>query len=376
MSFNTYCPRPQYLEASYQGLPYWVQGDTLTINKGSARAEFPFRDTPASIDTGNKAYDYNQRGIITGDIIALAAAFREVSKLPQPHIIASPIYGLMRVGITKVEITSENVSRGGEASISIEAFEWGSLPDNGIDDFFPALANVVSLLPVLFSSRYSPLKVPIWRQNSINEVVKVLNFQINNTLAFQGSPPIQNNATPWYLSSNAVYNTLIKPILSIDIVNSKSPVACEELIKFTGVSVSSSPAQSTLDACYQTARLAVLTKYAQVIIAQDFLTGSHVLKARDAFLRALEPEMNAIYKRGDIATYKILNAFKRAFLNKILSILKTKKPVITQEFFAVTNSIKIAHEVYGDATRFKEIEMLNNHLRPTQMIGIVQVFAY
>lgn len=380
MAFKDCANDPGYLPAAFQGLTFYVESGKLTINPGSATAEFPYRAQPASIDTAKKADDYSLEGWITGpDLKAKILAFRAAALLPQPYVLIHPTFGPLIAGAKTIKFEEEYIKEYGLCKFSFEGFEWGSLPDSGLDFggglFFAAVSGLISIAASAFASRYKPLNVPSYAREPVRLSYDRIVTNVHQSTASAGLPTsIMPTYTDWRDAQTA-WPAISQPLIDFDVITSAGYKAMKDLVKKLGVSIPKGPAQEPLDALHQSPRLLALIALGNAALAQNYLTPGEVWDAMQSVIVPLEAERRAASVRGDYDMVKAIETYRRSFSTMMTKELSTKPPIVTQLFPNVTNSMFVAHELYGDASRYTEIERLNPNLLPSQMTGNLYALA-
>lgn len=380
MAFKDCGNDPGYLPAAFQGLTFYVESAQLTVNPGSATAEFPYRAAPASIDTAKKADEYSLSGWITGpDIKAKVLAFRAAALLPQPYVLIHPTMGPLIAGGKTIKFDEDYIKESGVCKFSFEGFEWGSLPDSGFNFggglFFAAVSGLISIAASAFMSRYRPLSVVPYAREPVRLAYDRIIANVHQATASAGLPTsIVPTVTSWR-DAAAAWPAISEPLIDFDVVTSAGYKAMKQLVKNLGVSIPIGPAQEPLDALHQSPRLLALIAMGNAALAQDYLTPGEVWDAQQSVIVPLEAERRAASMRGDYDMVKAIEEYRRSFTTMMTQELSSKAPIVTHLFPQVTNSIFVAHELYGDASRYGEIERLNPHLLPSKMIGNLYALA-
>lgn len=368
---------PNYLEATFNGLPCYIQSDTLSVNPGSAKAEFIYVNKPASADTSKNADEYSFEAYLTGeDIIGQANAWRAVASGPQPFTIVHPVFGVLIAGGTTIKFENDYVSESDVIKVSFDGFEWGEMPSSGfgLGAIFSAVESLIDFAATSFADRYSFQGVPVWQLPRIEAAYNGALQSILTGLSATGEPLAVPRQGLWQDDSNA-WSGLSGNLLEVSSLSASTAKAMKHLVADLGVSVHPGPTQSAIDAIYHSTRLLAIIALGNATMAQTYLSPGQVIDARDAVAMPLLAEFRAATIRGDTGMMKAIDDYRRAFINEMTAVLSTKPPLVIYKFPQTTSSIKVAHEVYGDATRFKEIEALNPQMSPLLMRGDVYALA-
>ncbi|MGE3645445.1 MAG: DNA circularization N-terminal domain-containing protein [Beijerinckiaceae bacterium] len=369
MSFKVCIDGADYLPASFQGIPFYIKTAGLTVKPGTARSEFIYRDKPASIDTAKRAEEYSFEGLIIGeDFMARAAAFRAAAAGQQPFQIVHPTFGNLTAGGESIKFADDYISEARCVTVSFDGFEWGELPGQGSGGgMYSAMVGLMAVAASAFTSRYNVAAAPVWVHPQIQQAFEFAHAAVGRAMAASGNP-IPASRIAWF-DTAAAWDALSSPLLGLEDVSEATKVSMGRLVDELAVTLPVSPAQTVLDAIYHSVRLLSLMALGNASMAAAYLTPGQVLDAREKVRNALNAELRVASNRGDVDTANSIAAYRREFVAEMTKILQSKPPLTSYVFPETVSSMYVAHVVYGDASRFPEVEALNAHLSPLLMQG-------
>jgi prophage DNA circulation protein len=122
--------------ASFRGIPFAVDGTSLSFGRRQARHEYPQRDIPYIEDMGRKAREYRIEAIIIGaDYMSGRDRLIKAIEEAGPGQLVHPYHGTMQVTAAPDVQLTESTREGGMARFSITFIEAGQqdLPDASTD---------------------------------------------------------------------------------------------------------------------------------------------------------------------------------------------------------------------------------------------------
>ncbi len=120
--------RDELRSASFRGVPFHVEGGTLTFGRRLAVHEYPQREKPYVEDLGKKARQYQLEAFVIGsDYMSKRDALIAALETPGAGQLIHPYYGSVVVTVTGDITVSETTDRGGMARISTTFIEAGEL---------------------------------------------------------------------------------------------------------------------------------------------------------------------------------------------------------------------------------------------------------
>ena len=120
--------RDELRSASFRGVPFQVEGGTLTFGRRLAVHEYPQREKPYVEDLGKKAREYRLDAFVIGpDYMDKRDALIAALETPGAGQLVHPYFGSVVVTVTGDITVTEMTDRGGMAQISTTFIEAGEL---------------------------------------------------------------------------------------------------------------------------------------------------------------------------------------------------------------------------------------------------------
>lgn len=111
--------RDQLQAASFRGIPFLVDGDTLSGGRRGPTHEYPYKDKPYNEDMGHKAREYKVSAYVIGDdYFGKRNALINALETRGPGTLIHPQYGMQTVALKSYSIQHSN-DRGREAKFDL-----------------------------------------------------------------------------------------------------------------------------------------------------------------------------------------------------------------------------------------------------------------
>src|SRR5262245_9255525 len=102
------CALPQYLQASFKGVPFNVESSDDEFGRRGDLYEYPLSEQTAYKDLGRKARKFKVEGyLIGGNQVAQTAAIAAVAESPEPGMLVHPMYGAQLVACVTLTTKAE-----------------------------------------------------------------------------------------------------------------------------------------------------------------------------------------------------------------------------------------------------------------------------
>jgi prophage DNA circulation protein len=367
------CPSPEYLEFSYQGLTLWLHSGDLTVNKAAAQSEIYGRNTPITTDTSNKAETFSFTGILSGqDVLLQENALRLAASMPMPHLIVHPSFGLISANIHSVKFSTDYKGSLGITTVTIDGSDWGNDISCGFDLLNIALDGLIAAIAVSFFQRYVFDGVPAWRKTQLQQFSNNIESVVNSGVSdYQGYYVKDGN---WSYIAQSTFDNTIKVIQELPVDEGRVN-GLKSIISKLQVPIYESPLVNLQDAIVQCTRLTAIIKLISIVKDKKYLTANHAFQDKTFILDALRAEIRAGSNSGSQELIKAAYELEKAYIADYNTKNRNLAPIITRNFPEINNSISIAHQLYGNGARFKEIEELNPHLTPLFMQGVIYAAA-
>ncbi|MDD2005615.1 DNA circularization protein [Pseudomonas putida] len=171
-------------EASFRGVPFWVDSDSVPVGRRTQLHEYPKRDQPMVEDMGRQTREYRFEGfIVGGDFIAQRDNLLKALDKPGPGELVHPWFGRLSVTAGKCEI-SHSRSELGMVRFNLSFID-GMLtfPVQRVNTRRQLVAHVPSLLERI-KARFDAVMAKVdWARQQVNKVRRAISsayaFAIN-----------------------------------------------------------------------------------------------------------------------------------------------------------------------------------------------------
>lgn len=356
------CINPEYLPASFKGVPFEAVTSEDEFGRRGNEYEYPLADKTSFKDLGRKIRRYNVEGrIVSGNHAAITAAIVAVAESEGPGLLMHPVYGPVQVSCLSLKtgfeykdkkrytkLTFEFV----EASDSLAPFSFGGAISGLLSVVMLAVTasarNVtwanspsVSQASLAVSSALAQLVRPAVDEDSFDVVDRLLrgtkSLLAYTTFSGTLEPIVEGTAQVRILHEDA--QTRLRAF------NTK---VVEEVIKY--------PAIESLGV---SSRLALVGDFALITAQKTYPTIRDAVTDLDFVMKIYdEEELIASQKSDDILVNAISSA--RAVSSSVILSRNIQLPgVTTFDARGQWPSLVAAHNIYGDGTRFEELENYN-----------------
>lgn len=171
-------------EASFRGVPFWVDSDSVPVGRRTQLHEYPKRDEPMVEDMGRQTREYRFEGFVAGsDFIAQRDRLEAALDIPGEGELVHPWYGRLMVTAGKCEVSHAR-SELGMARFTL-TFIAGMLtfPVQRVNTRRQLAAHVPSLLERI-KARFDAVMAKVdWARQQVNKVRRAISsayaFAIN-----------------------------------------------------------------------------------------------------------------------------------------------------------------------------------------------------
>ncbi|POG01136.1 hypothetical protein BGP84_00535 [Pseudomonas putida] len=171
-------------EASFRGVPFWVDSDSVPVGRRTQLHEYPKRDQPMVEDMGRQTREYKFEGFIVGsDFIAQRDNLLKALDTPGPGELIHPWFGRLSVTAGKCEI-SHSRNELGMVRFNLSFID-GMLtfPVQRVNTRRQLVAHVPSLLERI-KARFDAVMAKVnWARQQVNKVRRAISsayaFAIN-----------------------------------------------------------------------------------------------------------------------------------------------------------------------------------------------------
>jgi prophage DNA circulation protein len=124
----------QLYPASWNGVPFFTEGNDTDIGRRNVEHTYPFRDIPWQEDIGRKSRKYNLIGFIVGDdVISQRDLMQTAAEIAGPGTLVHPTYGTLTLSILSCQFRAHK-SHGRVIEINFQFGESGAkiYPSQGV----------------------------------------------------------------------------------------------------------------------------------------------------------------------------------------------------------------------------------------------------
>ncbi|EKT4478777.1 DNA circularization N-terminal domain-containing protein [Pseudomonas putida] len=171
-------------EASFRGVPFWVDSDSVPVGRRTQLHEYPKRDQPMVEDMGRQTREYKFEGFVAGgDFIAQRDRLLEALDKPGPGELVHPWFGRLTVTAGKCEISHAR-NELGMVRFNLSFID-GMLtfPVQTVNTRRQLLAHVPSLLEKIKARFDAAMAKVNWARQQVNKVRRAISsayaFAIN-----------------------------------------------------------------------------------------------------------------------------------------------------------------------------------------------------
>lgn len=357
--------REQLQDASFRGVPFFVEERDLSGGRRKVVHEYPGRDKPYVEDMGRKAKPFSYQCYVLGDdYLAAAQALENALDRFGPGELVDPWIGRTRVDALEYR-RKDHTKKGGYAEFSIEFIEAG---DNkqpaAVVNSGAAVSSAVDALneqaTAVFVDSFSVAGQPRWSVDQINDALGSLAQQIRGNTARLLSQIGQ---------PNLLAASLITAAGSVVREGELALLAFERAINI-GKGLPTISIGSSIDAgrarnqwaMVSLARQAALGQAAAAASTTDLISrddATQLLQVADAAIEQLQSDVDPFGQPVDSSIYYAMSDIRAALVRHVqqtglqLPRLRQFTPATTEP------ALVIAHRLYGDALRDGEIIQRN-----------------
>jgi prophage DNA circulation protein len=380
------CYKPQYVPASFKGIPFEAEETTSEHGRRGAEGEFPFSENTAYEDMGRKIRRYTITGrLVTNEHIAHADALIAACEAPGPGLLLHPTRGALMVACTRLSVKDDPTNEQGVTYVDLEFVEASSVATGFLSGVLLGIGGL---------SLFAALEASFTVSFSVDTVDY---FDVPNVIATAGEAagairdefrrvvPRMAGRKKWY--SLAALDNLVNDPASMrsgraayeafdrstkTLANATSGQAKYDAFR----SIANKMAQTSplygqggiaQDAVYSTVRMMAVVNMTRAAMELDIVTLDDALKNYDSVSAVISQEIAAARLACDHALYLELRKFQTEAQTALLNKAYKLPALIEYNFSGGVHSLVAAHEIFGDAKRFAEIEKRNPNMWPFSM---------
>lgn len=380
----TGCYKPQYLPASFKGVPFEAEETTSEHGRRGAEGEFPFSENTAYQDMGRKIRRYTITGrYVSNNHIAEADALVFVCESPGPGLLVHPTRGPVMVACTRLSVKDNPTYEQGITYVDLEFVEANALATGGSAfDIVAGLSGggLFAALETSFGNSYAVDAVSYY---DVNEVVNTAGRGIDAVRTeYRKTVKRTKGREKWYALSTmdglvsdpatmrnakiaySAFDRSIKTLANVTTGQDKYDSFRAITNKMAQVSTLGAEAGVAQDAVYSTVRLTAVVNMARGAMEIDVVTLDDALRNYDAVVSVIDQEIAAARAICDHSLYLELRRFQTDAKTALLAKAYKLPALVEYNFAGGVHSLVASYEIFGDAKRFAEIEKRNPNQWP------------
>lgn len=377
----TGCYTPEYLTASFKGVSFKAEEVTSEHGRRGAEGEFPFGEQTGYADLGRRIRTYSLRGRFDANShVADAASLVAVCESTGPGVLVHPTRGIiLSVACKRLRVTDKIETDGGVTYVELDFVEANEWP-NGLSITGSllglALSPIIAAARLAFTTNYNIARIPTFREAAVVDAAQQQVANVREQYAAATTSMSTNNdrnRVIFDLNSVATVDATATITSNVDKAISLGMAAIAQNLTGTakfdamrtlanGAALSSSfaaPASTAEEAIYSLVRTTAAAYMAEATLeSTDYRTGQIFTQA-DIVDTLLEAEM--IYARNTCQNqlYVDLAQFRTSAAAQLAERAYNSPGLVEFDYGGQVHPLVAAYDIYGDATRHREIEDLN-----------------
>jgi len=391
------CNNPVYRSASWKGVAFHVESSDDDFGRRGDLYEYPLSNDVGYKDLGRKARKFKVDGyLIGGDQVAQTVRMAAAAESPEPGMLIHPMFGPQLVACVKLTTSAQYRKEKRRTKLSFEFVE----ANPSMAPFLVGAA--ISMLFSLGSNTVTASKQnATWAPTT---AVTATTRDISNNLAAQVAPAVdetsydaiselqrgdpvtvfptveavavqqqQPGAPRAVVVPTAVVLPLPYPTFSdaIDPIDNGTATvrrihvdALARLREFNGYVVDRSDGTPSVESLILSTRLAMIRDYALTAAQTTYKTVRDAVADLDFVMAVYDDEERAAADRCDDVLVSAIRSARAEAARTILSQNIRLPGVVESSADGVWPSVVVAHKLYGDGTRYGDVESYNPSMPP------------
>ena len=363
------CGNPTYLDASWKGMPFYVDSSSDTFGRRGQSYEYPLGEQVAYKDLGRKARKFSVEGYLIGsDQVGQSNAMVMLAESPEPGMLVHPLYGPQLVACISLEAKADYHKEQRVTRLTFDFVEASA----SLAPYFAGVAVAVVFAAgnsAVTASQQSAVWAPVAQDVGVaaglsaSLATKIApasdedSYDAIDRLHWSDDRGEQASATFVGVTSPLVDGTATVRRVQLDAAN--------RLRAWNGdVVAAQAGASPSVESLIVTARLSLINDFALVAVQTTYAIIKDAIVDLD-FVMAVydEEEQIAASHGGDV----LVNAIRTARANAAQAILARN---IRLPGIANTNvdglwpSLVVAQKLYFDGKRYSDVESYNPQMSP------------
>lgn len=385
------CIQPDYFPASYNGVFFECLVGGSEHGRRGVTGEFPFGEQTAYQDMGIKIRKYSISGRFQGpDCVSQTTALIAAVETPGPGNLIHPTRGSLTVACTDFKVKDDIVQAAGETTFDMEFVDASSFSTGiGSLPIIPGISDFITTLSTIFSDDYTPSSLLFFQNPPVQDLV----VQGLNSISTQFSaslPATNNNNTVWqaltqiqnaainegtFSKTASVLNAVTFGFAAID-TYAANPQAKFNACKMIANDFAQSPnaagiagvCQEAVISLMRSLSAAYMMRAATQIVSKNL---PDALNNMDIINKVLFEEQQNALEDGNDDLYIALSTFKAIAAQTLFNYAYNLPPVLSYKYPGGFPSLVVAHDIFGDAAQFQNLEERNSFNFPFALGPIV-----
>lgn len=370
------CYTPNYLPASFKGIPFEALDVSSEHGRRGAEGEFPFGESTAYADLGRRIRTYSISGrLAENSHVADAAALIAACETPGPGPLVHPTRGVVIVACRSLKISDDLENGQGVTTFDLDFVE-ANLIGNGFSlgqsVFGLSLSGLFSAVSTSFLGRYN---IDAVRYYDVNEARGAASDAINVIRDRYVAETVDDTTLAnWKtisdleLSADQVstaQETIDAIAKGMNLLASKSfgesKYEAFRSIANWGAQVSALPSMAgdAQDAVYSAVRIMAAGHMARASLEIEPETIGAALAQYDQVVSIIDQEIENAKADCDNCLFLELRKFLADAQSAMLNRAYNLPSIVEYDFGGSVHSLVAAYEIFDDAKRFGEIERRN-----------------
>ncbi len=377
------CYNPQYIPASFKGVPFEALEVTSEHGRRGAEGEFPFGEQTAYADLGRRIRRYTiSARFVENNHISASGALIAVCETLGPGLLVHPTRGVVTAACTKILVKDNPLEAQGETTVEMEFVEANTMASGfsfGSSLIGLVLTPLVDALRGSFVTKYKPEQAMYLDKPSVLATAGDAVLQLRNEYAraIAASPTMAQwttlaamddvvTDTRTLLDAGKTFDNFTKAAVLVSSVSTGQGKydAFRRVANWAAKnSALEGSAQVSQNAVYAAVRSLAAAYMARTALEIEVYTLDASLTLYDQVSAVLNQELAEAQVACDGFLYSAMRSFTIQAEAALLGRAYTLPAVTAYDFGAAVPSVVAAYEIYNDAKRLRDIEASN----PTSM---------
>lgn len=376
------CYTPQYIPASFRGVPFEAEESSSEHGRRGATGEFPFGENTAYQDLGRKIRRYNVKGrYVTNNHVAASSSLIAACETPGPGLLVHPTRGAVMAACVSLRVTDDPLNEQGITHVDMEFVE-ANLATGGIGSALVSigLGAIGAAVGGMLDRQYRIQTAPYFDVQQIQSTTAsiVAGYRTEFSRAINGKAKRDD----WYtisamdslVSDPAQMRTPTALFKALDRSSKALAATTDAQQKFDSFKriANESAKVSSLDfegatvenAVFAASRLFAVMNMVRALMETPVKTIDLALRQYDQAVEIINQELDAAKLMCENDLFIELRKFESETKASLLYRAYKLPALVAYDFGGPVHSLVAAYEIYADATRFSAIEQHNPNRFP------------